>query len=265
MCPLKEPHFFSTDIIYERGVDWYKGLYADAGSDQICGEASTSYTRYPFTPLTPQRIHEIIPNIKLIYIIRDPVARVESECLQIFKYSRYILKDNSLPSSCDGMIKLLKDRDNEYGIDPIRTSEYINQIDQYLRFFTSDRLLVLFQSALLKDHATLLSKVCNFLCIENEFQTITPLKRNVTKEFKQGLASEKVSQFLNKIPGIFLFKPLSENFIIKSLKNYLISKISKQVFKPMSKRTRIDLYNHFRPFNNRLAELLNCDLSHWNY
>jgi hypothetical protein len=82
MCPLKEPQFFSTDVIYERGLAWYEGLFADAKSGQICGEASTSYTFFPSTPLTPQRIHQAIPNVKLIYLIREPVSRIQSACLQ---------------------------------------------------------------------------------------------------------------------------------------------------------------------------------------
>ncbi|MFN9173847.1 MAG: hypothetical protein ACK58N_04855, partial [Synechocystis sp.] len=41
MCPLKEPQFFSTDVIYERGLDWYRGLFGEAKPGQVCGEAST--------------------------------------------------------------------------------------------------------------------------------------------------------------------------------------------------------------------------------
>ena len=53
MCPLKEPQFFSTDVIYERGLAWYQGLFAGAQTGQICGEASTSYTFFRVHPKRP--------------------------------------------------------------------------------------------------------------------------------------------------------------------------------------------------------------------
>ena len=41
-CRLKEPHFFS--INWDRGIDWYRGLFSECPNQQISGEASQSYT-----------------------------------------------------------------------------------------------------------------------------------------------------------------------------------------------------------------------------
>ena len=47
MSTPKEMSFFSKDKEYERGVEWYASLFADASENQLCGEASTTYTRWP--------------------------------------------------------------------------------------------------------------------------------------------------------------------------------------------------------------------------
>ena len=41
---LKEPNFFSDDAHYARGIDWYTGLFAEAGPSDLIGDASTHYT-----------------------------------------------------------------------------------------------------------------------------------------------------------------------------------------------------------------------------
>ncbi|MDY6936589.1 MAG: sulfotransferase [Cyanobacteriota bacterium] len=263
MCPLKEPHFFSTDIIYERGLDWYEGLYADASPNAICGEASTSYTRFPFTQLTPQRIHAVIPDIKLIYILREPVARVESECLQEWKYRRYVLNVDSLPYSCDRILDFLLAQSHTSGTDPIRTSEYINQIDEYLRFFRREQLLVLFQTDLIENPQDTLKKVYRFLDVDSEFIIETSVAKNVTANFTQGMKNEKLSTVLNKIPNYSAIKSWIPASIKNSIKGLLTSNMS-QVFEPMSDGKRRELAQHFKPSNDRLADFLNYDLSDWN-
>jgi hypothetical protein len=75
---LKEPQFFSKNSVFEQGAAWYKALFAQAEDSQICGEASTTYTRWPHTPDVPRRIMNLLPNPKFIYLMRNPVERAYS-------------------------------------------------------------------------------------------------------------------------------------------------------------------------------------------
>lgn len=264
-CLLKEPHFFSTDQIYEYGFDWYKGLYADAKIDQICGEASTSYSMWPKTASTPQRIYDVVPDVKLIYIIREPIARIESECLQIFKYSRYVLGDQSLPSSVDALLEYMTDEKNGVGIHPIHNSEYIRQINQYLRLFKRDQLLILFQEDLQHQPGETLSKTFEFLGVDKDFKIDLAQKHNVTQNFTQGLKVEKFTDSLRKVPGYGLIKRLLPASSKEAVKSFATSKIIKEdAVQSMSDETRNRLAEHFRPLNNELADFLHRDISHWN-
>jgi hypothetical protein len=75
----KEPNFFSDEEIYARGEDWYASLFETIAPGDLKGEASTHYTKLPTYPHTPDRVHAYAPAAKLIYMVRDPVARALSQ------------------------------------------------------------------------------------------------------------------------------------------------------------------------------------------
>ncbi len=69
----KEIFFF--DRHWQRGTEWYARFFANAGAGQICGEATPSYFAHP---LTAERIKRAVPNVKLIFVFRNPVERAIS-------------------------------------------------------------------------------------------------------------------------------------------------------------------------------------------
>ncbi|MEL7492057.1 MAG: sulfotransferase [Pseudomonadota bacterium] len=81
MSDPKEPNFFSDDGIFANGMGWYSALFSKAGEAQLCGEASTHYTKWPTLPLAPERLKEATPEAKFVYIIRHPIDRLVSHYL----------------------------------------------------------------------------------------------------------------------------------------------------------------------------------------
>jgi hypothetical protein len=67
----------SGDVIHKAITNYenYKGLFLKAPIDSLKGEASTSYL---YREETPYRIREMIPNVKLIAILRNPIDRAYS-------------------------------------------------------------------------------------------------------------------------------------------------------------------------------------------
>src|SRR5205823_10005526 len=80
---MKEVHFF--DVYYSKGLPWYRAqfpssvqkYYAERVQKQsfITGEASPYYL---FHPHAPKRIAKILPQVKLIVLLRNPVSRAYS-------------------------------------------------------------------------------------------------------------------------------------------------------------------------------------------
>jgi len=78
MTTPKEPNFFSDDDVFAQGMDWYGALFDGASEGALKGEASTHYTKLPTHPETLLRMAPVLEAPKLIYMIRDPVARAVS-------------------------------------------------------------------------------------------------------------------------------------------------------------------------------------------
>lgn len=81
MTEPKEPNFFSDDAVFARGQAYYESLFEGAGPKDLKGEASTHYTKLPTHPHTIERLLKAFDGAdppKLIYLIRNPVARAVS-------------------------------------------------------------------------------------------------------------------------------------------------------------------------------------------
>lgn len=74
----KEPNYFSRH--YDRGPDWYDGLFAPRAEGLLRMDASTSYT-YPQFPQALDRLAHRAPAAHLVYVVREPVARAVSHYL----------------------------------------------------------------------------------------------------------------------------------------------------------------------------------------
>ena len=72
-----EPKFFGRN--YQRGWEWYASQFAGSEHKQFRGEASTMYSSsYRSYRQTPQLIHHHLGAIKLIYLVRHPLERIQS-------------------------------------------------------------------------------------------------------------------------------------------------------------------------------------------
>ncbi len=79
MPPAKEIHFFDNDANFVRGTDWYADCFSDATPAQKVGEVTPAYMSYD---VVPRRICDTLgPDVKLLFTLREPVARAYSEYL----------------------------------------------------------------------------------------------------------------------------------------------------------------------------------------
>ena len=128
MTTPKEPEFFSDDVNFHKGRHWYESLFAAAAPDALKGEASTGYTKLPTYPEALERIATLLPSVRLIYLIRNPLDRL---------VSHYIHEWTMGVISCDLATALSRHPELiEYG-------RYARQIQPYLEAFGPERILLL--------------------------------------------------------------------------------------------------------------------------
>ena len=82
-CRTKEPEFFSKHPDWRSGLDAYHALY-EPREGAIYAEASTGTTFYPhFNHGIWNDLYEYNPELKLIYLVRDPIDRIVSHYMHI--------------------------------------------------------------------------------------------------------------------------------------------------------------------------------------
>jgi len=71
-----EPKFFLVDELYARDFQYYVDTwFRDAGRYKAAGEKTTNYLE---DPRVAGRIHAHLPDVRLVFILRDPVSRAYS-------------------------------------------------------------------------------------------------------------------------------------------------------------------------------------------
>jgi hypothetical protein len=78
---LKEQHFW--DRLLDRGLDWYAGQFARAPAGASRGEITPAYAVLPDGIVS--QIAAALPDVRLIYLIRDPAERAWSGALMALK------------------------------------------------------------------------------------------------------------------------------------------------------------------------------------
>jgi hypothetical protein len=259
MNPLKEPHFFSTPAILEKGDDWYRGLYAKAASTQFLGEASTSYTRHPAVEGTAARLAAANPDMKLIYVLRNPLARVESECLQTLKYASSVLDEDHTYLSLDDFFHQIEQPDHSYYSAIVSTSTYIDQIEHFRQHFSADNMLIVLQEDLKRDPKQVLTNICALLGADPALLVDTYIRANVTSDWQAGVARTRKAAKFQKLPFYSILKAV----VPSQLKSYLLRHTKEETNLRFSDGLREELTERFREPNRRLAKILGALPADW--
>jgi hypothetical protein len=128
MSTIKEPDFFIEEHNFGRGIDWYRSLWPEGGEAR--GEASSSYTKRHGFGGVPARMHSIIPDARLVYVVRDPFDRIVSH----YVHNRAAGRENETFEVAVGKRPMR----NNY----VQTTAYAGQLEEYLPYFPMDQILV---------------------------------------------------------------------------------------------------------------------------
>ena len=165
----KEVSFF--DRHWARGESWYRGNFPNVARTRgkHVGEASPSYV---FHPLAPQRVQEVVPEARLIVLVRNPVDRALSQ------YNHEVaLGREALPfeEALDAEEERLRGEQERMAADPRYFSRewwshtykargrYAEQLERWLAVFPREQLLVLPSDDLGSEPARAHAQVLEFL------------------------------------------------------------------------------------------------------
>jgi hypothetical protein len=165
----KEVSFF--DRHWARGERWYRGNFPNLARtrEKLVGEASPSYV---FHPLAPQRVQEVVPDARLIVLVRNPVDRALSQYNHEAALGREPLP---FEEALDAEEERLRGEQERMAADPRYFSRdwwshtyqargrYAEQLERWLAVFPREQLLILPTDDLGSDPAQAHAQVLEFL------------------------------------------------------------------------------------------------------
>jgi hypothetical protein len=230
----KETHFFDEN--FAKGVNWYRAQFPTSlyksyiqnirKQEFRTGEGTPYYILYPHTP---RRIAQIVPHVKLIALLRNPVERAYSQywievkaCFETWSFEDAIKGEKERLAG--ELEKMLKD-ENYYShsyrhFSYLERGIYIDQLQRWMEYFPKEQLLVLRSEDLYKEPASVMKQTLDFLGVTSP---------ELSKEYK--------------------------NYRRPSKKGYR----NKEVPPKMDMEIREYLVDYFQPHNARLYDYLGID------
>jgi len=175
----KALHFFDTNTKYSKGINYYKSNFPTFFFQQylsmrykqkfLTGEASAYYL---FHPHACRRVFEVIPKVKLIILLRNPIDRAFSHYHHMVRHKHETLPfEKALekePSRLSGVKrKMLMDENYEsynYNVySYLRRGAYIKQLKHWMEYFQRDQFLILGSEDFFNDPRASIKSILSFL------------------------------------------------------------------------------------------------------
>jgi len=195
--PLEEIGFFAREELYAKGPGWYEEWFAPAGSVSLVGEKTPGYLFYE---QAPGRIKELVPEVKLIFLLRHPVDRAYSAYWHGIRNKKYSFSFQEAVEMELAGKAWKEDRTFKF----ISRGRYREALERYARFFPREQMLVLRAEDLKTDRERTLGKVLDLLGAEKV------LPRNIDQEYNLGYSLET--------EGTYKTKRLLKKLHLKSMK-----------------------------------------------
>jgi len=165
----KEVSYF--DRHYARGPNWYRGNFPNLlrARGELVGEASPSYL---FHPLAPERVEELVPEARLIALVRNPIDRALSHYNHELALGRERL---SFEDALAAEERRLEGEEERLRVDPRYFSSewwshtykargrYAEQLERWLEVWPREQLLILPSEELLGEPERAHAEVLEFL------------------------------------------------------------------------------------------------------
>lgn len=170
MSRVKECGFFSyrdptlrsrPPVVDIRTLDEYRRMFDEAGDAIAIGEASPQYL---VSPLAPGRIHETLPDVRLVVSLREPAARA---------YSAYAMHVRQARAPAD--VRVAFEGTPSY----VRRSFYFDNLTRYYDLFDRSRIQVHLFDDLSRNPSGVMADLFQFLGVDDTVRPDTGSRYNI--------------------------------------------------------------------------------------
>lgn len=264
----KEPHYFTFDFEeYRVTKTWtdYSALFDQCNSEQTAiGEGSVFYL---CSTVALEKIKEYDPQAKIIVMLRNPVDMIysfhsqlvftadedEKDFEQAWRLQKIRQQGQKIPSQCREPFFLQYAEMGKLG----------KQIERLQTIFPPEQVKIILFEDFVKSTKNVYDQVIEFLSIPNDQRTEF-IRINENKSHKMGV----VGNFTAKPPALLTNVALKARDMLGIKELGVLDKIRSLNTKvaarePLSDELKEEMIQEFAPDIEKLAQLINRDLSHW--
>jgi Sulfotransferase family len=244
MARPKELHFFTEGKNWRRGRAWYEGHFAGAERAPARGEASPSYSQADIFPGVPDRIAEVLPDVRLVYIVRHPIERMCSMYL------------HQVASGLEPLPVADAFRANAYYLN---ASRYSWQLDQHLERVPPERIKVITTDALRDEPKRTLADLFAFIGVDPARAPTSPARRGQTERKRMAVP---LKARLARIPGYAALKRAAPQPVRRAIRQATTRPVD-PAMADLPADLEAELAEQLRPDVARLRRFLGADFDGW--
>jgi sulfotransferase family protein len=265
MSPVKEPHFFGSDLINRYGTqdpERYAKLFAGAGTATWVGEASVWYL---VSARAAVEINEYSPSARIVIMLREPVEMLHSlHAQRVYSGNENItdfgaaleaeadrVQGDRIPRQCRVV----------QGLFYRQVADYAHQVRRFFDVFGREHVHVIIYDDFKTDPASVYRDVMTFLEVDGNGRSEFPV-HNASKRPRSLIAN----RFIRKPSGAVreIARRLLSDDQKRKLGRWLIAHtVVREQRHPLDPRVCDKLRREFAPQVQKLEGLLNRDLSTW--
>lgn len=244
----RELHFFNLKKRFDRGIKWYQKQFSHCNDEKILGEKTPAYM---CDPEAAGRIASVIPEVHLIFILRDPVDRA---------YSAYwMLRRNGVEYR--DFIDAVYAEDTKL----LWRGKYVLHLRRFQQFFDEEQIFVTTLHRLEHNPDDVYISLCRFLGVPSD-----KMPSNRKEQHYRGGCHR--SNVLAKLHSILRYNwDLNTTAELVNLFNiqgqfveYFFDRKEKG-YPPMGQENRQHLVNYFQTYNRALMEMYpHLNIEHWD-
>lgn len=257
MSHPKELNFFGRRHVwppggthYDNGLPWLSAHFRDCHPRQVKGEFSVSYL---VDPESPALIKKVMPDVRLIVSLRNPID-------SLYSFYFHLKKAYVVPETFEGLLQQYPDF-IDYG-------DYLKHLQRFFAEFPSDRIHILLFDDLEQAPHSALRRLFEFLEVDCEFQPPSLRRRiNARAEPRIPWVRDMIGgtrDYLRVTPGM-----KSVQRILRALGGEIVANWVQEInlrpieLPPMRGKTRKQLQRRYAPGNRELGAFLHRSLRHW--
>lgn len=260
MPEVKENHFFVEDRVYNQGVQHFHRFYQTYAAQKVVGGA---FVHMLTSQEAPERVYNYNKDAKLIVMLRNPVDRAYSayhfaikngwESSKIKFFDAVKLQDERLKGN------LTEQTDLAY----VNSGMYAKHLSNWLKWFTKDKFLILFDSDFIADSQGQMKKVFNFLGVDESVIVNTNNAYNRSGDVRlktlHRFLRNKESRFRRNVGKVLPFgiKSFYRRQILPTLDKY--NKTEKK-YTPLSFEERQSLFAYFEEDLKSLSDIIGVNV-----